>query len=105
MFSGNVPSNYPSVLPFPSLSGVTTVTKNEFNNASDSIQVDGAWDGSRDQTSACSRDTLHKGVSVELSCGEEQLVPAECFHKVTAPCETALPSSSQINVSELPIFL
>jgi len=44
----NIPSSsssqYPSNIPFPSLSGVTTVTKKEFNNASDSIQVDGACD-------------------------------------------------------------
>ena len=37
-------SQYPANIPFPSLSGVTTVTKKEFNNASDSIQVDGACD-------------------------------------------------------------
>ena len=37
-------SQYPSNIPFPSLSGVTTVTKKEFNNASDSIQVDGSCD-------------------------------------------------------------
>ena len=37
-------SQYPAKIPFPSLSGVTTVTKKEFNNASDSIQVDGSCD-------------------------------------------------------------
>jgi len=37
-------SQYPANIPFPSLSGVTTVTKKEFNNASDSIQVDGSCD-------------------------------------------------------------
>ena len=42
----SMPSNsqYPANIPFPSLSGVTTVTKKEFNNASDSIQVDGSCD-------------------------------------------------------------